>query len=452
LSWHDRGMKMIVRYSREEMARIWEPEHRFRTWLAIELLVCEALNKRGEIPDRSWKTIREKASFDVARIDAIEAEVKHDVIAFLTSVAEHVGPEARYIHLGLTSSDILDTAFSLQLREASDLIIRDIEKLLGVLEKKAWEHKNTVMMGRTHGIHAEPITFGFKMALWYEAMKRNLVRMQAARESISYGKISGAVGTFAHLSPFVEQYVCTKLGLEPDPISTQIIQRDRHAQYFTTLALIASSLDCFAQEIRHLQRTEVREAEEYFSPNQKGSSAMPHKRNPVLSENICGLARLVRSYAIVSLENVPLWHERDISHSSAERVIGPDSTTLIDFMLTRFTRLVEQLVVYPAQMDKNLGLTNGIFYSQAVMLLLVQKGVSREDAYRLVQKSAHRAWDENKSFSQVILSDRAVMKHLTRREIEQSCTLERYLQSLDDIFKRVFTKSLPRSSRGKTKK
>jgi adenylosuccinate lyase len=436
---------MIERYSREEMARIWRAENRFQKWLDIELCVCEALHRLGKIPDASWRTIRKKASFDVGRIDAIEAEIKHDVIAFLTSVSEKVGPDSRYIHMGLTSSDILDTAFSLQLREAADVIIRDIRRLLTVLEAKAWEHKNTVMIGRTHGIHAEPITFGLKMALWYEEMQRNLARMLAARESVSYGKISGAVGTYAHLSPAVEAYVCRKLGLKPDPVSTQIIQRDRHAHYFTTLALIASSLECFAQEIRHLQRTEVREAEEYFSPGQKGSSAMPHKRNPILSENVCGLARLVRAYALTALENVPLWHERDISHSSAERVIGPDSTIVLDFMLNRFTRLIEQLVIYPEQMKRNLGLTNGIYYSQTVMLMLVDKGVTREDAYRLVQKCAHRAWDTNRGFVQLMLKDREVMKHLTRKEIEATCTLERHLQALDGIFKRVFKKSRPAS-------
>jgi adenylosuccinate lyase len=440
---------MIERYSREEMARIWKAENRFQKWLDIELCVCEALNREGKIPDAAWRTIRKKAAFDVARIDVIEAEIKHDVIAFLTSLSETVGPDSRYIHMGLTSSDILDTAFSLQLREAADVIINDIRRLLGVLEAKAWEHKNTVMIGRTHGIHAEPITFGLKMALWFEEMQRNLARMQAARESISYGKISGAVGTYAHLSPSVEAYVCRKLGLKPDPISTQIIQRDRHAHYFATLALIASSLDCFAQEIRHLQRTEVREAEEYFSPGQKGSSAMPHKRNPILSENVSGLARLVRAYALTALENVPLWHERDISHSSAERVIGPDSTIVVDFMLNRFTRLVDGLVVYPEQMQKNLGLTNGVFYSQTVMLLLVERGVTREDAYRLVQKCAHRAWDTNRSFVQLLLKDREMMKHLSRKEIEKTCTLERHLQSVDGIFKRVFKKSRPGSARKK---
>ena len=431
---------MISRYTRKEMGKIWEPENRFRKWLDIELLVCEALNKSGEIPSSSLKKIKQKASFDIERIDEIEREVKHDVIAFLTSVSEYVGEDARYIHMGLTSSDILDTSLSLLLKEASELIIKDIECLLAVLEKKAFKYRKTVMIGRTHGIHAEPITFGFKMALWYEEMKRNLVRMQRARKNISCGKISGAVGTFAHTSPFVEEYVCKKLGLKPDPVSTQIIQRDRHAEYFATLAIIASSLDTFAQEIRLLQRTEVREAEEFFSKGQKGSSAMPHKRNPVLSENISGLARVVRSYALTALENVPLWHERDISHSSAERVIGPDSTILVDFMLNRFTSVVEKLVIYPEQMERNLNLTNGIFFSQAIMLKLVKKGLSRENAYRVVQRSALKAWDEGKDFKNIVSKDSAVKKYLSKKEIEQSCNLKNYLKHIDDIFARVFGK------------
>ena len=431
---------MIPRYTRKEMGEIWEPENRFRKWLDIELLVCEALNKLGEIPNSSLKNIRKNASFDIERIDEIEREVKHDVIAFLTSVSEHVGDDARYIHMGITSSDILDTSLSLLLKEASMLIIKDIERLLAVLKKKAFKHKQTVMIGRTHGIHAEPITFGFKMALWYEEMKRNLTRMRRAKENISYGKISGAVGTFAHTSPFVEENVCKKLGLKPAPVSTQIIQRDRHAEFFATLAIIASSLDNFAQEIRLLQRTEVGEAEEFFSKGQKGSSAMPHKRNPVLSENLSGLARVVRSHALTAFENVTLWHERDISHSSAERVIGPDSTILIDFMLNRFTSIVEQLVVYPKQMEKNLNLTNGIFFSQAIMLRLVKKGLSRENAYRVVQKSALKAWDEGKDFKNVIGKDSAVKKYLSKKEIEQSCNMKNYLKHIDDIFLRVFGK------------
>lgn len=429
---------MIPRYTRKEMGKIWDPENQFRKWLEIELLACEALNRLGEIPDASLKRIKKKASFTIERINEIEREVKHDVIAFLTSVGEKVGEDARYIHLGLTSSDILDTSFSLLLREAAELIIRDMEKLLAVLKKKAFRYKKTVMMGRTHGIHAEPITFGFKMALWYEEMKRNLVRMRKAKGAISYGKISGAVGTFAHISPFVEEYVCKKLRLKPDPISTQIIQRDRHAEYFTTLAIIASSLDAFAQEVRLLQRTEVREVEEFFSKGQKGSSAMPHKRNPVLSENISGLARVVRSHALAALENVPLWHERDISHSSVERVIGPDSTILVDFMLNRFLSIVEQLVVYPEQMETNLNLTKGVFFSQAIMLRLIKRGLSREDAYRVVQRSALKAWDEGKDFKKIISKNVTTRKYLSKKEIDQCCNLRYYLRYINESFKRVF--------------
>lgn len=429
---------MIPRYTRKEMGKIWDPENQFRKWLEIELLACEALNRLGEIPDAALKRIKKKASFTIERINEIEREVKHDVIAFLTSVGEKVGEDARYIHLGLTSSDILDTSFSLLLREAAELIIRDMEKLLAVLKKKAFRYKKTVMMGRTHGIHAEPITFGFKMALWYEEMKRNLVRMRKAKGAISYGKISGAVGTFAHISPFVEEYVCKKLRLKPDPISTQIIQRDRHAEYFTTLAIIASSLDAFAQEVRLLQRTEVREVEEFFSKGQKGSSAMPHKRNPVLSENISGLARVVRSHALAALENVPLWHERDISHSSVERVIGPDSTILVDFMLNRFLSIVEQLVVYPEQMETNLNLTKGVFFSQAIMLRLIKRGLSREDAYRVVQRSALKAWDEGKDFKKIISKNVTTRKYLSKKEIDQCCNLRYYLRYINESFKRVF--------------
>jgi len=429
---------MIPRYTRGEMGKIWEPENRFRKWLEVEILACEALCKLGTIPSSSLKRIKKKASFNIKRINDIERKVKHDVIAFLTCVSESVGKDARYIHLGLTSSDILDTSFSLMLKEASEIIIEDIERLLAVLKEKAYQHKKTVMIGRTHGIHAEPITFGFKMALWYEEMKRNLTRMQRARETISCGKISGAVGTFAHISPFVEEYVCKGLGLKPDPISTQIIQRDRHAEYFTTLAIIASSLDTFAQEIRLMQRTEVMEAEEFFSGDQKGSSAMPHKRNPVLSENLSGLARLVRSHALAALENVPLWHERDISHSSVERVIGPDSSILVDFMLNRFISIMKQLVIYPEQMETNLSLTKGTFFSQALMLRLIEKGLSREDAYRVVQRNALKAWDERRDFKEIISKDATVKKYMHKKEIDQCCSLKHYLRHIDEIFVRVF--------------
>jgi len=429
---------MIPRYTRREMGKIWEPENRFRRWLEVELLACEALCKLGKIPSSSLKRIKKKASFNIDRINEVEAKVKHDVVAFLTCVSESVGEDARYIHLGLTSSDILDTSFSLMLKEASEIIIEDIERLLAVLKERAFRYKETVMIGRTHGIHAEPITFGFKMALWYEEMKRNLIRMQRAKENISFGKISGAVGTFAHISPFVEEYVCKSLGLKPDPISTQIIQRDRHAEYFATLAIIASTLDTFAQEIRLLQRTEVGEAEEFFSKGQKGSSAMPHKRNPILSENLSGLARLVRSHALAALENVPLWHERDISHSSVERVIGPDSTILVDFMLNRFTSIMKYLVIYPEKMETNLSLNRGAFFSQAIMLRLIEKGLSREDAYRVVQRNALKARDEGRDFKEVINKDATVKKYLHKKEIDQSCNLKHYLRHLDEIFMRVF--------------
>ncbi|MCP3676156.1 MAG: adenylosuccinate lyase, partial [Deltaproteobacteria bacterium] len=351
---------MIERYARKEMAAIWAPENRFKRWLDVEVAACEAWNRLGKIPARSLRVIQEKADFDVERIDEIERTVKHDVIAFLTSVADFVGPDSRYIHMGLTSSDVLDTSLALLMKEAASLIIKDIKGLMEVIKVRAFEHKMTVTIGRSHGIHAEPTTFGLKMALWHDEMKRNLQRMKRARDVIGYGKISGAVGTFANLPPFVEEYVCKKLGLKCAPVSTQIVQRDRHAEYFSTLSIIATSIEKFAVEIRHLQRTEVLEAEEHFTRGQKGSSAMPHKRNPVLSENLTGLARLVRGYGQSALDNIPLWHERDISHSSVERVIGPDATILVDFMLARMTTLVRDLVVYPKNMEKNLHLLQGL--------------------------------------------------------------------------------------------
>jgi adenylosuccinate lyase len=341
---------LIPRYSREEMALVWSHENRYKKWLEVEILACEALARQGQIPPESLDNIKKRAGFDIDRIDEIEKTVKHDVIAFLTSVSEKVGEDGRYIHMGLTSSDILDTSFAALLKEAAEILIRDLDRLIVVLKDKAFQYKDTLMIGRSHGIHAEPITFGLKMALWYQEMTRNMDRLVKAKEIISYGKISGAVGTFSSVDPSVEEYVCTKLGLNPAPVSTQIIQRDRHAEFFTTLAIIATSVEKFSTEIRHLQRTEVREAEEYFSPGQKGSSAMPHKRNPVLSENMSGLARLMRSYAMVSLENMTLWHERDISHSSAERVVAPDATILLDFILHRFSGMMENLIVYPEKM------------------------------------------------------------------------------------------------------
>ncbi|HON23451.1 MAG TPA: adenylosuccinate lyase [Syntrophales bacterium] len=429
---------MIPRYSREKMAQIWSPEHRYRKWLDIEILACEAMNKLGLVPDHSLRVIKEKAGFDVARIDEIERTTKHDVIAFLTSVTEKVGPDGRFIHMGLTSSDILDTSLACLLREAADILLEDLDALLAVLKRCAREHKHTIMIGRSHGIHAEPITWGLKLANWYGEMRRNRERLLRAREVVSAGKIAGAVGTFSFIDPFVEEYVCARLGLQPAPVSSQIVQRDRHAEYFAVLAIIASSLDKFAQEIRLLQRTEVREAEEYFSPGQKGSSAMPHKRNPVLSENISGLARLIRSYAVAALEDIPLWHERDISHSSVERVIGPDATILLDFMLVRFTGMMDKLVVYPERMLANLQMTHGVIYSQMVLLKLIAKGMTREDAYALVQRQAMRAWEEGREFRELLLADPQARSFLDEREIADLFRTENFLGRVDFIFRRVF--------------
>ena len=429
---------MIERYSRPEMARIWEPENRYRKWLEIEIYACEAHAEMGTIPREVVERIRARAKFDVARIDEIEKVVKHDVIAFLTSVADHIGDDSRFVHLGLTSSDVLDTSFAMLLREASDLIIADIKRLMEAIRKRAFEHKDTPMMGRSHGIHAEPVTFGIKMALWYDEMGRNLRRMEAARETVAYGKISGAVGTFANIDPQVEEYVCNKVGLKPAPASTQVIQRDRHAEFFATLAIIASSIDKFALEIRHLQRTEVLEAEEFFSKGQKGSSAMPHKRNPILSENLSGLARLLRGYAVSALENVALWHERDISHSSVERVIGPDATILIDFMLSRCCGLIENLLVYPENMLKNLNLMRGLIFSQRVLLELANRGASREDAYAMVQRNAMKVWEEGKDFQEELLADADVRRYLSAEEITAAFDLNYHLKHVDTIFSRVF--------------
>ncbi len=429
---------MIPRYSREKMTYIWSPENRFQKWLDIEILACEALAAKGRIPAESLNTIKEKAGFDIPRIDEIEETVKHDVIAFLTSVSEKVGPDSRYIHMGLTSSDILDTSLAVLLKEASELILEDIDSLLVVLKEKAFEHKDTVMIGRSHGIHAEPVTFGLKMALWYQEMQRNRARIESARETISCGKIAGAVGTFSFIDPSVEEYVCEKLGLKPAPISTQIVQRDRHAEYFSALAITASSLEKFSTEIRHLQRTEVREAEEFFSPGQKGSSAMPHKRNPVLSENMSGLARLIRSYALAAMEDVPLWHERDISHSSVERVIAPDATILLDFMLGRFTGVVKKLLVYPDRMMANLNMTRGLVFSQMVLLKCIEKGLSREDSYAIVQRNAMRSWSEGIEFKGLLLDDEQVMSYLSMEDIDGVFRLENFLGQVDYIFDRVF--------------
>ena len=420
------------------MTAIWSPENRYRKWLDIEILACEAMAERGEIPLSSLKNIKEKAGFDVNRIDEIEKTTKHDVIAFLTSVTEKVGEDGRFLHMGMTSSDVLDTSLALLLREAADILIEDLDVLLAALKKKAIDHKNTLMIGRSHGIHAEPITFGLKMAIWYAEMERNRGRMIRARETISTGKLSGAVGTFSFIDPSIETYVCRKLGLKPAPVSSQIVQRDRHAEYFTTLAIIASSLDKFSQEIRLLQRTEVREVEEYFSPGQKGSSAMPHKRNPVLSENLSGLSRLMRSYALSALEDVALWHERDISHSSVERIIGPDATILLDFMLSRFTGLISQLVIYPERMLANLQMTKGVIFSQMVLLKLIEQGISREGAYAIVQRNAMRSWQEGAEFRELLLRDDEVVAKLKPEELSAAFKVENFLTHVDFIFKRVF--------------
>ena len=420
------------------MGRIWTEENKFQTWLLVEILACEALAKIGQIPKKAAQNIRKKARFSVERINAIETETKHDVIAFLTNVGETVGPDARYIHLGLTSSDILDTAMAVRLREASKLILKGCDRLLLALKRKAMAHKHTVMVGRSHGIHAEPITFGLKLALWYDEMQRNRRRMEQAMETVSVGKISGAVGTYANISPRVEPYVCKKLSLRPAAISSQIVQRDRYAEYFTTLAIVASTIEKIAVEVRHLQRTEVSEAEEYFSKGQKGSSAMPHKRNPIGSENLSGLARLVRSNAGAAMDNIPLWHERDISHSSVERVIAPDSTILIDYMLSRMTEIIRKLVVYPKRMQQNLTLNRGLIFSQQILLGLAMRGVSREAAYKMVQKCAMDAWKKKKDFKELVLNDSDIRKYLKIEEIETLFDVKAQLRHVNTIFTRVF--------------
>ena len=429
---------MIERYSRAKMAKIWEPQNRFDKWLQVEILACEAMAEEGMIPQEAVETIKQKASFSVDRIQEIEETVKHDVIAFLTNVEESVGPDARFIHMGLTSSDILDTAFALQLREALLIIINDVHNLMDVLKEKAFEHKNTAMIGRSHGIHAEPITFGLKLAVWYSEMQRNLRRLKQALDVISYGKISGAVGTFANIPPRIEKYVCEHLDLKPAEISTQIIQRDRHAQYFTALAILAGSIEKMAVEIRHLQRTEVGEAEEAFTSGQKGSSAMPHKKNPIGSENLSGLARLVRSNCIAAMENMALWHERDISHSSVERVIAPDSTILIDYMLNRLTGMMRNLVVNKDTMVRNLEKLQGLIFSQQILLALVKKGCSRQHAYSITQKNSLQAWSTGESFKQLVLSDPDIQNYLSNNEIDETFSLDQHLKYVEEIFARVF--------------
>lgn len=429
---------MISRYTRPQMARIWSEQNQFQKWLEVEILATEALARLGEVPREAARRIRERARFDIGRIRKIEQEVRHEMIAFLSSVADSLGEDARFLHVGMTSSDVMDTALALQLKEASSLLVKDVEEFMEVLKTRAFRYKKLPMIGRTHGVHAEPITFGLKLALWYEEMKRNLARLERAAVEVSVGKISGAVGTFAQISPEVETYVCKKSGLRPAPISNQIIQRDHHAFYFSTLAVIASSLEKFAVEIRHLQRTEVLEAEEPFTEGQKGSSAMPHKRNPVLSENVSGLARLLRSYAVAAMENVPLWHERDISHSSVERVIAPDATILLDFMLARITYIVKNLSVYPENMRRNLERSGGAIFSERVLLQLVDKGLSRDAAYRIVQRHALKAAKNGGELKQQLIQDRQIRRYLSARDIEEIWNLKHYLKNVDYIFKRVF--------------
>ena len=429
---------MIPRYSRPEMARIWEPEAKFGIWLKIETYAAQAMAELGLIPKHAADAVRKRGGFDAARIDQIEREVKHDVIAFLTSVSEHVGPEARFLHAGLTSSDVLDTCFNVQLVQAADLLIADVDALLAALKARAFEFKDTLTVGRSHGVHAEPTTFGLKLATAYAEFARARERLVRAREEVATCAISGAVGTFAHVDPRVEAYVAKKLGLTPEPISTQVIPRDRHAAYFATLAVVASSIERLATEIRHLQRTEVLEAEEYFSEGQKGSSAMPHKRNPVLSENLTGLARVVRAYAQPALEDVALWHERDISHSSVERVVGPDATIALDFALVRLTGIIKGLVVYPERMRANLKRLGGLIHSQRVLLALTEAGVPREEAYRMVQRNAMKVWDTGADFQATLLADKDVTKALSPDEIKAQFDLGYHTKHVDTIFARVF--------------
>ena len=429
---------MISRYSRPEMAQIWSLKNKYQKWLDIEILVCEAWAEKGVIPKEALAKIKEKASFSVERIAEIETQVKHDVIAFISNVEENIGLQGRYLHLGLTSSDILDTANAVLLKKAMEIILEDVEKVMSILREQAFTHKDTPMIGRSHGVHAEPITFGLKLALWYEEMKRNKKRLQQAKEDISYGKISGAVGTFAHLDPEIESYVCSKLGLNPAPISNQIIQRDRYAHYFTSLAILSGTIEKIALEIRHLQRTEVLEVEEPFTKGQKGSSAMPHKRNPVQCENLCGLARLVRSNTLAALENIALWHERDISHSSVERVIMPDTTILVDFMLHRLKKILANMQVYPERMLKNLNLTKGLIFSQGLLLTLVKKGLPRQRAYEIIQDCAMRVWQGEKDLKTQILSHKEIRAYLTPAEIEKIFDLKYCLRHIDKIFARIF--------------
>jgi adenylosuccinate lyase len=443
---------LIARYTRPEIGRIWSEENRFRTWLAVEVAATETLAQAGWVPKTAARAIRERANFKLERIQEIEAEVRHDVIAFTTAVSEFVGPESRWFHYGLTSNDVVDTAQALLIKQASDLIDAGIVRLAQALEKRAWEFKDTPQIGRTHGVHAEPITFGLKLANWYSETQRNLVRFRHASEDMRVGKLSGAVGTLAHLTPELEERICARLGLEPAAISSQVIQRDRHAAYLATLAVVASTLDKIATEIRHLQRTEVREAEEFFSEKQKGSSAMPHKRNPITCEQISGLARIIRANAQAGFENVALWHERDISHSSVERVIFPDSTILMDYLLAKTTQLIETMFVYPDRMRENLESTGGLVYSGQLLLDLVESGVSREDAYRMVQSHAMRSWEDGRNFHQEILRDKNITSRVSKAQLDRAFDLTRQLKNVDRIFARVFGKNPKKKKSQKPKK
>ncbi|MEE9288391.1 MAG: adenylosuccinate lyase [Bacteroidota bacterium] len=428
---------MISRYTRPAMGKIWTDENKFRIWLEIEILACEAQAELGIIPREAVQEIRNRATFDIGRIDEIESEVQHDVIAFLTNVGETVGQHSRYIHLGMTSSDVLDTALAVLMKQSGGLILEDLQKLSDVLASRAVEFKDVPMIGRTHGVHAEPITFGLKLALWYEEFKRQIGRWRRAIEAVAVGQVSGAVGTFAHLDPFVEQYVCEKLGLRPASISTQVLQRDRHAEFLNSLALIGCSLEKIATEIRHLQKTEVLEAEEYFSKGQKGSSAMPHKRNPITCERIVGLSRILRANALAGMENVTLWHERDISHSSVERVIIPDSCIVADYMIANTSRVIERLLVYPENMKRNLNLTKGLVFSESVLLALTKKGMKREEAYQIVQKHAMDVWKTKQDFQDLLRCDERVKRHLTEQEVKSLFDLNGSLKNVDAIFQRV---------------
>jgi len=428
---------VIERYTREEMGAIWTEENKYNAWLEVEILACEAWAELGVIPKEDVATIREKASFDVERIYEIERETRHDVVAFTRTVSESLGSEKKWIHYGLTSTDVVDTALSYLIKQANEIIRKDLERFIAVLKERAIEHKHTVMMGRTHGVHAEPTTFGLKLALWYEEMKRNLERFNEAADRIEYGKLSGAVGTYANIDPYVEQYVCEKLGLKPAPLSTQTLQRDRHAAYISVLALIATSIEKFATEIRGLQKTETREVEEFFHEGQTGSSAMPHKRNPIASENMSGMARVVRGYMVTAYENVSLWHERDISHSSAERIIIPDATIAINYMLNRFTNVVKNLTIYEDNMKNNIDATYGVIFSQRVLLSLIDKGLAREAAYNVVQPLAMKAWKEKVPFRSLVENDKTVREKLTMKEIDACFDYTYHLKNVDFIFERL---------------